>query len=117
VDLALGETQQAGPAAAGHVLDRSPPVGPAGASVTKVFACERLQQRGQLLEEIVGRHGDPAGAETAALACWLDIQAKRNTVQTSGGGGQRDPARTHRHGRPRAADGAAMRGAAVRESP
>src|SRR5262249_19498238 len=55
-------------------------VGPADASVTKVFASERLQQLGQVLEELVGRHGDPGAEETAELARWLDIQAKRNTV-------------------------------------
>ena len=61
-------------------------VGPADASVTKVFASERLQQLGQVLEELVGRHGDPADEETAELVRWLDIQAKRNTVLTFGGG-------------------------------
>jgi hypothetical protein len=61
-------------------------VGPADASVTKVFASERLQQLGQLCEELVGRHGDPADEETAELVRWLDIQAKRNTVLTFGGG-------------------------------
>jgi 3-oxo-4-pregnene-20-carboxyl-CoA dehydrogenase beta subunit len=62
-------------------------VGAADASVTKVFASERLQYVGQLLEEVVGRHADPAGEETAELARWLDIQANRNTVLTFGGGG------------------------------
>ncbi len=61
-------------------------VGIADASVTKVYSSERLQQLGQLLEEIVGRHGDPADEETAELSRWLDIQAKRNTVLTFGGG-------------------------------
>jgi alkylation response protein AidB-like acyl-CoA dehydrogenase len=61
-------------------------VGPADASVTKVFASELLQQLGQLLEEMVGRHGDPADEDTAELLRWLDIQAKRNTVLTFGGG-------------------------------
>ena len=61
-------------------------LGAADASVTKVFASERLQHLGQLLEEIVGRHGDPADEETAELVRWLDIQAKRNTVLTFGGG-------------------------------
>src|SRR5215467_10838088 len=42
--------------------------------------------RGQLLEEVVARHGDPAEEETAQLRHWLDIQAKRNTVLTFGGG-------------------------------
>jgi alkylation response protein AidB-like acyl-CoA dehydrogenase len=58
----------------------------ADASVTKVYSSERLQLLGQLLEEVVGRHGDPADEETAALSRWLDIQAKRNTVLTFGGG-------------------------------
>jgi 3-oxo-4-pregnene-20-carboxyl-CoA dehydrogenase beta subunit len=58
----------------------------ADASITKVYASERLQLVGQLLEEVVGRHGDPAESETAELSRWLDIQAKRNTVLTFGGG-------------------------------
>src|SRR6516164_4499539 len=58
----------------------------ADASVTKVFSSVRLQQLGQLLEEVVARHGDPAEEETAQLRHWLDIQAKRNTVLTFGGG-------------------------------
>jgi 3-oxo-4-pregnene-20-carboxyl-CoA dehydrogenase beta subunit len=58
----------------------------ADASATKVFSSERLQHLGQLLEEVVGRHGDPADAGTAELARWLDVQAKRNTVLTFGGG-------------------------------
>ena len=58
----------------------------ADASATKVFASERLQQLGQLLEDVVGRHGDPADRQTAELCRWLDIQAKRNTVLTFGGG-------------------------------
>jgi alkylation response protein AidB-like acyl-CoA dehydrogenase len=58
----------------------------ADASITKVYSSERLQQLGQLLEEIVGRHGDPADGQTAELSHWLDIQAKRNTVLTFGGG-------------------------------
>jgi 3-oxo-4-pregnene-20-carboxyl-CoA dehydrogenase beta subunit len=58
----------------------------ADASATKVYASERLQQLGQLLEEVVGRHGDLADEETAELARWLDIQVKRNTVLTFGGG-------------------------------
>ena len=58
----------------------------ADASVTKVYSSVRLQQLGQLLEEVVARHGDPADEETARLRHWLDIQAKRNTVLTFGGG-------------------------------
>jgi hypothetical protein len=58
----------------------------ADASVTKVYSSERTQELGQLLEEVVARHGDPAEEETAQLCRWLDIQAKRNTVLTFGGG-------------------------------
>jgi alkylation response protein AidB-like acyl-CoA dehydrogenase len=64
----------------------APTVEIADASITKVYASERLQLASQLLEEAVGRHGDPADEETAALSRWLDIQAKRNTVLTFGGG-------------------------------
>ena len=46
----------------------------------------RRSGSGQLLEDVVGRHGDPADPETAELSRWLDIQAKRNTVLTFGGG-------------------------------
>ena len=62
------------------------PVGIADASATKVYSSGQVQRLGQELEEIVGRHGDPADPETAALCRWLDIQAKRNTVLTFGGG-------------------------------
>jgi alkylation response protein AidB-like acyl-CoA dehydrogenase len=58
----------------------------ADASATKVFSSERTQRVGRVLEEIVGRHGDPADRETADLALWLDVQAKRNLVLTFGGG-------------------------------
>ena len=61
-------------------------VGIADASATKVFSSEQLQHLGQLLEEVVGRHGDPADEPTAELLRWLDIQAKRNIVLTFGGG-------------------------------
>jgi alkylation response protein AidB-like acyl-CoA dehydrogenase len=58
----------------------------ADASATKVFGSETVQWLGRELTEIVGRHGDPADPETAALARWLDVQAKRNLVLTFGGG-------------------------------
>jgi 3-oxo-4-pregnene-20-carboxyl-CoA dehydrogenase beta subunit len=58
----------------------------ADASATKVYSSERTQHLGQLLEEVVARHGDPAEQETAELCRWLDIQAKRNVVLTFGGG-------------------------------
>jgi hypothetical protein len=53
----------------------------ADASATKVFAADRTQRAGRLLEELVGRHG--ADAE---LVRWLDVQARRNLVLTFGGG-------------------------------
>lgn len=62
------------------------PVGIADASATKVYSSEQVQRLGQELEEIAGRYGDPADPETAELSRWLDIQAKRNTVLTFGGG-------------------------------
>ena len=58
----------------------------ADASATKVYSSVQVQQLGQLLEDVVARHGDPADLETAELARWLDVQAKRNTVLTFGGG-------------------------------
>ena len=58
----------------------------ADASVTKVFASERVQRLGQRLIELVGRHGDPADPPTAELLRWLDTQHKRNLVLTFGGG-------------------------------
>jgi 3-oxo-4-pregnene-20-carboxyl-CoA dehydrogenase beta subunit len=64
----------------------APTIEIADASITKVYSSEQLQRLGQLLEEVVGRHGDPADGETAELSRWLDIQAKRNTVLTFGGG-------------------------------
>jgi alkylation response protein AidB-like acyl-CoA dehydrogenase len=58
----------------------------ADASVTKVFASEHVQRIGAELAEVVGRHGDLADEATAELARWLDVQNKRNTVMTFGGG-------------------------------
>jgi 3-oxo-4-pregnene-20-carboxyl-CoA dehydrogenase beta subunit len=58
----------------------------ADASVTKVFGAEQAQRVGAELAEIVSRHGDLADEDTAELARWLDVQNKRNTVLTFGGG-------------------------------
>jgi alkylation response protein AidB-like acyl-CoA dehydrogenase len=58
----------------------------ADASATKVFASERAQRVFRLMEEVVGRFGDPADAETGELLHWLDVQAKRSLVLTFGGG-------------------------------
>jgi 3-oxo-4-pregnene-20-carboxyl-CoA dehydrogenase beta subunit len=58
----------------------------ADASVTKVFGSEHVQRIGAELAELVSRHGDLADEPTAELARWLDVQNKRNTVMTFGGG-------------------------------
>ncbi len=58
----------------------------ADASASKVFASDRLQRVGRLVEEIVGRYGDPADPATAELMHYLDSQAKRYLVLTFGGG-------------------------------
>jgi 3-oxo-4-pregnene-20-carboxyl-CoA dehydrogenase beta subunit len=62
-----------------------PAVRVADASATKVFSSEQLQVIGQSLAEAVGRHADQ-DPDTAALMTWLDVQLKRNTVLTFGGG-------------------------------
>jgi 3-oxo-4-pregnene-20-carboxyl-CoA dehydrogenase beta subunit len=64
----------------------APEVEVADASATKVFSSEQLQLIGPSLAEVVGRHADPAEPATAALITWLDVQLKRNTVLTFGGG-------------------------------
>jgi 3-oxo-4-pregnene-20-carboxyl-CoA dehydrogenase beta subunit len=64
----------------------APTVEIADASATKVFSSVRCQRLGQLLEEVVGRYGDPADPPTGELMRWLDVQIKRNTVLTFGGG-------------------------------
>jgi 3-oxo-4-pregnene-20-carboxyl-CoA dehydrogenase beta subunit len=58
----------------------------ADASATKVFGSEQVQRLGAELAEVVRRHGDLANEACGELARWLDIQAKRNTVMTFGGG-------------------------------
>ena len=58
----------------------------ADASLTKVFSSDHVQRIGAQLAELVSRHGDQADAATADLARWLDVQNKRNTVLTFGGG-------------------------------
>jgi 3-oxo-4-pregnene-20-carboxyl-CoA dehydrogenase beta subunit len=58
----------------------------ADASATKVYGSYWVQVLGAELAEIVSRHGDPADEQTADLVRWLDVQNKRNTVMTFGGG-------------------------------
>ncbi len=58
----------------------------ADASATKVYGSHWVQVLGAELAEVVSRHGDPAAAPTADLIRWLDVQNKRNTVMTFGGG-------------------------------
>lgn len=68
------------------VSSATAPVAVADASATKVFSSEVIQRIGRNLEELVARHGDPADPDTAELAEWLDVCAKRNIVLTFGGG-------------------------------
>ncbi len=68
------------------VSSASAPVAVADASATKVFSSEVIQRIGRNLEELVARHGDLADPDTAELAEWLDVSAKRNIVLTFGGG-------------------------------
>jgi len=58
----------------------------ADASATKILGSERIQRISRLLEGIVARHGDLTDPETAELAEWLDVLARRNLVLTFGGG-------------------------------
>jgi 3-oxo-4-pregnene-20-carboxyl-CoA dehydrogenase beta subunit len=58
----------------------------ADASATKVFAAGAAQWAGRSLGDLVARHGDPADPATTSLARWIDVQNKRNTVLTFGGG-------------------------------
>lgn len=58
----------------------------ADASATKVYSTESLQEAGRLVEEIVGRYGDPADPATGELLTWLDRRVKQNLVVTFGGG-------------------------------
>jgi alkylation response protein AidB-like acyl-CoA dehydrogenase len=69
-----------------QVAARDGDVDVADASATKVFASERMQHVFRLLEEVVGRYGDPADSLTGQLMRWLDVQAKRALVITFGGG-------------------------------
>jgi 3-oxo-4-pregnene-20-carboxyl-CoA dehydrogenase beta subunit len=64
----------------------APELSVADASATKVFSSEQAQEIGQALAEVVSRHADPADPASAALMTWLDVQLKRNTVLTFGGG-------------------------------
>lgn len=68
------------------VSSASAPVTVGDASATKVFSSEVIQRIGRNLEELVGRHGDLSDPDTAELAEWLDVAAKRNIVLTFGGG-------------------------------
>ncbi|MCX2756501.1 MULTISPECIES: acyl-CoA dehydrogenase family protein [Gordonia] len=58
----------------------------ADAAATKVFSTERIQTVCRMVDEIIGRYGDFADPETAALVNWLDVQEKRHVVITFGGG-------------------------------
>ena len=62
----------------------NPSMGDSAAS--KVFATERIQHVGRLIEELLGRYGNPAEPADAEFARWLDMVIKRNVVITFGGG-------------------------------
>ncbi|WP_312870439.1 acyl-CoA dehydrogenase family protein [Gordonia asplenii] len=58
----------------------------ADAAATKVFATERIQLIGRLIDDLLAQFGDYADPQTGELARWLDAQEKRNVVITFGGG-------------------------------
>ena len=62
----------------------NPSMGDSAAS--KVFSTEKIQHVGRIVEELLGRFGDPTDPDTAALQRWLDMMNKRNVVITFGGG-------------------------------
>jgi len=69
-----------------QVAGRAGDVDVADASTTKVFAATAAQQAGRQLADLLARHGDAGDAATGQLVRWLDVQIKRNTVLTFGGG-------------------------------
>lgn len=62
----------------------NPSMGDSAAS--KVFSTEKIQHVGRIVEELLGRFGDPTDPDTAALQRWFDMMNKRNVVITFGGG-------------------------------
>ncbi|MDX2356988.1 acyl-CoA dehydrogenase [Dietzia sp. PP-33] len=62
----------------------NPSMGDSAAS--KVFSTEKIQHVGRIVEELLGRFGDPTDPDTAKLQRWFDMMNKRNVVITFGGG-------------------------------
>ncbi|GAA1053788.1 hypothetical protein GCM10009570_23770 [Dietzia natronolimnaea] len=62
----------------------NPSMGDSAAS--KVFSTEKIQHVGRVIEELLGRFGDPTDPDTARLQRWFDMMNKRNVVITFGGG-------------------------------
>ncbi|WP_354056113.1 acyl-CoA dehydrogenase family protein [Dietzia sp. 2505] len=62
----------------------NPSMGDSAAS--KVFSTEKIQHVGRIIEELLGRFGDPTDPDTARLQRWFDMMNKRNVVITFGGG-------------------------------
>ena len=62
----------------------NPSMGDSAAS--KVFSTEKIQHVGRIVEELLGRFGDPTDPATARLQRWFDMMNKRNVVITFGGG-------------------------------
>jgi 3-oxo-4-pregnene-20-carboxyl-CoA dehydrogenase beta subunit len=69
-----------------EVAGRAGDVDIASASTTKVFGAAAAQRAARTLADLLAGHGDPGDAATAELMQWLDVQAKRHTVLTFGGG-------------------------------
>ena len=65
-------------------MGENPSMGDSAAS--KVFSTEQIQHVGRIVEELLGRFGDPTDPDTAALQRWFDMMNKRNVVITFGGG-------------------------------
>ncbi|WP_344822892.1 acyl-CoA dehydrogenase family protein [Actinocorallia longicatena] len=61
-------------------------LGAAGASATKIYGSERMQDCGRILSDALARFGDPGDPETAEFASVLDHGVKGAVVLTFGGG-------------------------------
>ncbi|WP_337998983.1 acyl-CoA dehydrogenase family protein [Dietzia alimentaria] len=58
----------------------------ADSAASKVFSTEQIQHLGRIVEELIGRFGDPTHPRIAELQRYFDMMNKRNVVITFGGG-------------------------------
>ena len=58
----------------------------ADSAASKVFSTEQIQHLGRIVEELIGRFGDPTDPRIAELQRYFDMMNKRNVVITFGGG-------------------------------